>query len=55
MSLAVYLGLDNCPVIGYNNLNLKKVREPWFAQINMDYRALAREEAGTFVWPWLGM
>ena len=36
------------------SLDFKKVGVYWSARISQQYRALAREEAGAFVWFWIG-
>ncbi len=36
------------------SLRLKKVGELWAIRVNKGYRALAREEDGTFIWFWIG-
>ena len=36
------------------SLNFKKVGRYWSARITQQYRALALEDAGVFVWVWIG-
>ncbi len=36
------------------SLNFKKVGRYWSARISQQYRALALEDAGVFVWVWIG-
>ena len=36
------------------SLNFKKVGKYWSARISQQYRALALEDAGVFVWVWIG-
>jgi hypothetical protein len=36
------------------SLRLKKVGPNWVVRINKDYRALATEQDGIFVWYWIG-
>lgn len=36
------------------SLNFKKIGTDWTARINKNYRAVAIEENGTFVWAWIG-
>ena len=39
----------------HTSLYLKKVgKQLWSARITQEYRALARENAGVFVWFWIG-
>ena len=36
------------------SLNFKKVGRYWSARITQQYRALALEDAGVFLWVWIG-
>ena len=36
------------------SLRFKKVRDLWAIRVSRDYRALARQEKGDFVWFWVG-
>ncbi len=38
----------------HRSLRFKKVRSLWSVRISRGYRALAREEAGAYVWYWIG-
>lgn len=36
------------------SLRFKKVGKLWSARVGRDYRALAMEDAGGYVWVWIG-
>ena len=36
------------------SLRFKKVRDLWAIRVSRDYRALARQEEGDFIWFWVG-
>jgi hypothetical protein len=38
----------------HSSLNFKKVGRYWSVRISQQYRALVLEDAGIFVWTWIG-